>query len=152
MRERPSAVQTDLGSRSEPGSSRLTRRKKEYIPDIRDLYSSDTRKAWKIPSTAESSPADELPSDLPRDDLGRVLLGPFRLMARLGSGGMGVVYRGVEETTGREVAVKVIRTNRLAMTTEQERFRAEIAILSRLRHHHICPLLTFGTRARSTTW
>ncbi|MEM8932499.1 MAG: serine/threonine-protein kinase [Acidobacteriota bacterium] len=72
-------------------------------------------------------------------------LGPYRLIAPIGRGGMGVVYRAVRDDAYRqEVAIKVLATG----TVDPEvaiRFRSERQILANLRHPHIARLLDGGT-------
>ncbi|HEX7139174.1 MAG TPA: serine/threonine-protein kinase, partial [Vicinamibacterales bacterium] len=60
-------------------------------------------------------------------------IGKYRILERLGSGGMGTVYKAFDETLEREVAIKVLNRG----VTEPEilkRFRAEAATLARLNH------------------
>ena len=61
----------------------------------------------------------------------RQKIGQYRVLERLGSGGMGSVYRAVDETLGRDVAVKVLDTS---MEDSTARLRAEAAALARLSH------------------
>ena len=61
----------------------------------------------------------------------RQKIGQYRVQERLGSGGMGSVYRAVDETLGRDVAVKVLDTS---MEDSTARLRAEAAALARLSH------------------
>ncbi len=67
-------------------------------------------------------------------------LGPYRLVDFLGAGGMGEVYRGVDATEGRTVAIKVVTGTR-ATPALLERFRNEARIQSTLRHPNIAALL-----------
>jgi hypothetical protein len=71
-------------------------------------------------------------------------LGDFRLLRELGAGGMGVVYAAVQESLGREVALKVIRPDQLFFTGARERFRREVEIIARLHHPGIVPIYTVG--------
>lgn len=72
-------------------------------------------------------------------------LGPYRLDSILGQGGMGVVYRATRVTDfSRTVAIKVVRSDRRRADTLR-RFERERAILSRLSHPSIAPLLDGGS-------
>ena len=71
-------------------------------------------------------------------------LGPYRIGARLGRGGMGSVYEAVDTTTGTTVAVKVLAAHLADDPGLKARFRAEIDTLKELRHPAIIQLLAFG--------
>jgi serine/threonine protein kinase len=70
-------------------------------------------------------------------------IGAYRIEARLGEGGMAVVYRARDLRHDRLVAVKVLR-DRLAATLGPDRFLQEIRTTARLQHPHILPLLDSG--------
>ncbi len=70
-------------------------------------------------------------------------LGDFRLVRRLGEGGMGVVYLAVEEPLGREVALKVVRPEHLHFAGARERFRREVEATAKLEHDGIVPIYRF---------
>ena len=62
--------------------------------------------------------------------IGRTI-GKYRIVGQLGRGGAGVVYKAVDETLHRDVAVKTLNPD-LANTEGMSRFRAEATILARL--------------------
>lgn len=67
----------------------------------------------------------------------------FVLEARAGGGGMGDVFRGIDQETGEQVAVKLLRPT--ASAAERVRFQREIAILADLRHPNIVGYIAHGT-------
>ncbi len=71
-------------------------------------------------------------------------LGSFRLIERLGAGGMGVVYLAEDETLGRQVALKVVRPDLLLFGNARARFRREIEAIARLKHPGILPVYSTG--------
>jgi tetratricopeptide (TPR) repeat protein/predicted Ser/Thr protein kinase len=68
----------------------------------------------------------------------------YRLLNRLGEGGMGVVFRAEDEQLGREVAVKVLRTEAVTSTEWLARFEREARLASSLQHPHICTIHELG--------
>ncbi len=72
-------------------------------------------------------------------------LGNFRILGRLGDGGMGVVYEAIQEGLGRHVALKVIRPEFLADPSFLQRFRHEAQAAAKLHHPHIVPVFDAGT-------
>jgi serine/threonine protein kinase len=70
--------------------------------------------------------------------------GDFRVLERLGGGGMGVVYRARQESLGRDVALKLIRPEHLYFPNARERFRREAEAAARLQHPGLVPIHTVG--------
>lgn len=71
-------------------------------------------------------------------------IGPFRVVARLGSGGMGDVYRAEQDRPRRMVAVKLLRMAG-ASTQALRRFALEAELLGRLQHPGIAQVFAAGT-------
>lgn len=78
---------------------------------------------------------------LPGDSLGGDRLGPYRLGASLGVGGMAVVYRA--EGPNGPVAVKILHQSRIT-AEEVKRFRREYLTLERLKHRHVVRVYDTG--------
>lgn len=68
------------------------------------------------------------------------VVGNYRIVDRLGDGGMGSVYRAVDRMLDREVAIKVLRPELARQTALVERFRQEAIALARLSHPNIATL------------
>jgi eukaryotic-like serine/threonine-protein kinase len=73
-------------------------------------------------------------------------LGPYEILAPLGAGGMGEVYRARDTRLERTVAVKVL-PDRLSSSPEiRQRFEREAKTISALSHPHICALYDVGNQ------
>src|SRR5215469_1434494 len=65
-------------------------------------------------------------------------LGPYEIVAPIGKGGMGEVYRGTDTRLGRPVAIKV------SAREFSDRFEREARAISALNHPHVCTLYDVG--------
>ncbi|MEM7198904.1 MAG: serine/threonine-protein kinase [Planctomycetota bacterium] len=80
-------------------------------------------------------------------DLGLVdrgSVGPYRLLATLGAGGMGVVYRARDERLDRIVALKVLPQHLALSERAVQRFDREMRAIARLAHDGIVPVYDVG--------
>ena len=73
-----------------------------------------------------------------------VVVSHYRLLDRLGEGGMGVVYRAQDVRLGREVAVKLLRRDPSTPSDWLARFEREARLASSLQHPHICTIHELG--------
>ena len=64
-------------------------------------------------------------------------LGPYEVVAPLGAGGMGEVWRARDTRLERDVALKVIGSELLSDDAARRRFRKEALALAKLKHAHI---------------
>ena len=71
-------------------------------------------------------------------------LGDYRLLSKLGGGGMGLVYRAWQLSLGREVAIKVLRPELVASLKAVERFKREAKVSARLQHPNIVSVYAMG--------
>jgi serine/threonine protein kinase len=76
--------------------------------------------------------------------IGRTL-SHYRILEKLGAGGMGKVFRARDGKLGRDVAVKVLPAGLLASEAARSRFRKEAEAPSRLSHPHIATLFDFDS-------
>lgn len=76
--------------------------------------------------------------------IGQTLDGKYRLIAKLGEGGMGSVYLGVQSQIEREVAVKILRSEFKVNPTAVKRFLREARAASKLSHPNSITVYDFG--------
>jgi serine/threonine protein kinase len=73
-------------------------------------------------------------------------LGPYEIVAPLGAGGMGEVYRAKDTRLGRDVAIKVLPSNVSSDEEKRQRFEREARTISSLNHPNICALYDVGNQ------
>ena len=79
-----------------------------------------------------------------RDPLIGVMLGEYRVEERVGLGGMGLVYRGVQPLIRKSVAIKVLRPEICDSQSHVERLLAEARAVNAIRHRGIIDIFSFG--------
>jgi len=114
-----------------------------------DLMPELARRLRSLPATERAAPgAPHAPSPATpgegnaadsREDLEflREGLREYELLERLHQGGQGVVYRALQKSTNRVVAIKVLLHGPLATERQRQRFAREVELVSRLRHANI---------------
>lgn len=91
-------------------------------------------------------PAESVGSESPPTDARSGWDHDYRVLDKLGEGGMGVVYRARQLSLGRIVALKTIRSARSAREDDRERFLQEAAAVARLRHPNVVTVFEVGER------
>ncbi|HZE05235.1 MAG TPA: protein kinase [Solirubrobacteraceae bacterium] len=76
--------------------------------------------------------------------VGTSLSGRYRLEARIAAGGMSTVYRALDETLERQVAVKLMNREVATDSDQLERFRREARAVAQLSHPHIVGVIDAG--------
>lgn len=83
---------------------------------------------------------EEVPDPL----IGRTIAGRYRILERIGAGGMGIVYRAFHEVVGRDVAIKFLSPELAYDPGNRTRFLREARAANRIDHEHIIDITDFG--------
>lgn len=90
--------------------------------------------------------APDSPSQSPGDGaLPQKVIRGYKLQREISRGGQAVVYQAIQESTGRKVAVKVMREGSFAGPREKARFDREVQTLAALDHPNIVQVIDRGT-------
>ncbi|MFM2161013.1 MAG: hypothetical protein RLZZ383_525 [Pseudomonadota bacterium] len=76
----------------------------------------------------------------------------YRIVEKLGEGGMATVGRARHETVGRDVALKILHPHLSASTRNRKRFAREAQAIERLRHPNIVEILDFSGENAPDAW
>jgi tetratricopeptide (TPR) repeat protein len=106
----------------------------ELRPHLRGLLLVEQALTCVSGMTAESVPGDGRPPEIRG----------YRLIQEIGRGGMGVVYRALQISTKRVVALKVMLGGPFASTASRRRFEREVELAARLAHPNIVGILESG--------
>jgi serine/threonine-protein kinase len=71
-------------------------------------------------------------------------LGPYRIVSKLGRGGMGMVFLGMDDAAGQTAAVKLLAGEMAFHPDFRDRFKAEIETLRKLHHPNIVQIFGYG--------
>jgi hypothetical protein len=122
----------------------------QTYPDL----ASDLRRLWGavLVTDVAAVSSDQVPAVDQEEAIARrwrrldlpTTIGDYELLAEVGRGGMGVVFRARQISLDREVAVKMILRGRLASDIDLSRFLSEASSTARLQHPNIVPVYEVG--------
>ncbi|MEZ4392489.1 MAG: serine/threonine-protein kinase [Polyangiales bacterium] len=88
---------------------------------------------------------EDLPMEQDEPDLsGRSLAGRYRLLKKLGEGGMGVVYAALDERIEKQIAIKVLREEFVRRQDVVARFTQEARSAGRIKHENVLDVTDYG--------
>ncbi|WP_052315664.1 WD40 repeat domain-containing serine/threonine protein kinase, partial [Singulisphaera acidiphila] len=123
-----------------PALSEYMRRFPDLAERIEDLFPALVM-LEEVRSGAESPPSALEPI---REGKPLAQLGEYRIVRRIGRGGMGIVYEAEQESLGRRVALKVLPPESHRNPHQIERFRREARAAAQLHHTNIVPVFGVG--------
>jgi serine/threonine protein kinase len=113
-------------------------------PEPTELGIGEGRAAY-VPTVGSPAPTAPVVPATSQDRLiGALLGGKYRVLSKLGEGGMGTVFLAHHETIDRQVAVKVLLSSLMGDAVAMHRFEREARTISRMRHPNTVTIFDFG--------
>ncbi|UCE41820.1 MAG: protein kinase [Candidatus Aminicenantes bacterium] len=102
--------------------------------------------ATRLPSSEELTPLPTETIQAPKKELttGSIFAGRYQIMTELGKGGMGRVYRALDQKINEEVAIKLIKPEIAKDKRTIERFSNELKMARKIAHRNVCKMYYLG--------
>jgi serine/threonine protein kinase len=100
--------------------------------------------AAALDATAAAAPQVRMSQPMPVELAPGTPVGEYRVLRKLGEGGMGAVYAGEQPTIGKRVAIKVLAPHCAGDSDLVRRFAEEARAANRIQHPHIIDIFSFG--------
>ena len=138
---RGAAARSEDGSEMAVGAEVAVERYENAVAYVRrwDEMASDPSASWRRKYAATEGAATE-----ESQPVANSIISHYRVLDKLGDGGMGVVYRAEDTRLGRTVALKFLTRPYLRDASALERFEREARAASALNHPNICTLYDVG--------
>jgi hypothetical protein len=118
--------------------------------DVTAAQAAAVSRSGKLENFLQKTPAPpsnqalEYSNVLPGVDPPAPVLARYEVLSRLGSGGMGVVYKAQDRETGEIVALKVLRPDIADKASLMEGFKNELRLARRITHRNVCRIHDFN--------
>lgn len=139
LRARSAAMTETVGS---VASQQLTSEVIENLPNVSAPITDAHDTIEPLPAIA---PTQFLSPAMQADEIGR--MGAYRILRKMGQGGMGMVFEAQDSHLQRRVAIKTMLPKIAADDNCRQRFLQEAQAAARVEHDHICPIYQVGEHA-----